>query len=114
MDLFWIQKLFWPREVTDFLHRDIIRTDYIILNGWSFLHMLWGVILAITFKFLSRWIYFSPIVALNILIIFEAAEYFLFKRGVIIGDKNKNFFLDSLWDIIFGWGAFLIVRGLLW
>ena len=106
-----IQYLFLPKFITDFFHIDIIRTKYFIVNGWTFVHMGWGLILAFTFTKVPQdyipqnmyWLF-----ALVALTFYEVLELVFWRRKIIIGDKKGNFFVDAFWDIVFGMIAFFI------
>lgn len=96
------------------MHEDIIRTDFFILNGWSFMHFLWGLGLPFLIRFASR--FFDGLIGLDtnigfalfIFVIFEGLELFLWRQRVILGDRKGNFFVDSFWDIVFNMLGFII------
>ena len=95
-----------PRDVVLFLNQTLYRSEWIIINYWTFVHITSGII----FYFLKPqkynykqwfWIY------LIVHIAFEIVEFILALGGNPLFVEEL---IDIIWDILFG----LIGFGIIW
>ncbi len=86
------------QELIDILGLKLIETKYFFFDLWSILHIAWGIILA--FLIPNIWL------GLGIVVGYEIVEIVLFKIGIF----NVEVLLDTIWDIIITFGAYVIAR----
>jgi len=90
--------------ISNFLNKELISTQYFLLNIWSFIHLSAGMLLIyILIKLKAKWRY---LILLGLLIIWEIFE-------IIMASTTSLFimesYLDIIWDLIFGFvGAGII------
>ena len=94
-----------PRYIVLFLNQTIYRNFFIIINYWTFIHIITGII----FYFLkpktqSIYNWFLWWILINV--IFEIIEYILALGGNPLFVEE---FIDITWDILFGLVGYLII-----
>ena len=94
------------QQILDFLGKIIISNDWIFVDNWSFIHIIFGAVIFHLLingsgKTLVRLKKYNPMMILIIIIIlFEFIEYFIYNRPNPPIDPEIP--IDFIWDVVFG------------